>query len=398
MPEHWFPVGSALSTGEGLAWQQERPWLTDADLDRCDDVIQAIRDYTLPAYVVTGDDEHAVREMFDRLNNSGRRLTQAEIFDALHTVTDQMEPSNLAALAAAVKGFGFGEIPDRVLMRSVLAIRQGRVDRDFRREFRDDTDRQEAFKKTEHALGVVVDFLRDEVGIPHVRVLPYMLFVPVLTRFVALFGPPEGRAAELLRRWVWRGSAVGVAPQGNTAALRRNCLAVENDPVRSADRLLRLLPTEAWQPDPTAFRPNQAQAKLNLLTLLANRPRVLAAPPGSEDRVGMPIDPVWLLEQDWNPLVPITTAGGLRQASLASRVVHPRDVPDVMLHTLIDRADAVSLESHFIDQTCVRHLSEGHEDLFLTRRFAHLETAIEEHVQENALFGFPDGPGLIRPE
>lgn len=397
VPEHWFPVRAALSNVSVLAWHRDRPWITDAELDRCDDVIQAIRDYLLPVYVVTGDDEHAVREMFDRLNNSGHRLTQAEIFDALHTVTDQMEPSNLAALAAAVKGFGFGEIPDRILVRSVLAIRHGHVDRDFRREFRDDADRQEAFKKTEHALGVVVDFLRDEVGIPHARVLPYMLFVPVLTRFVALFGPPEGRAAELLRRWVWRGSAVGVAPQGTTLALRQNALAVAEDPVLSADRLLRLLPREAWLPDPRAFRLHQPQAKLNLLALLSRRPRILATPPGAESRVGAPIDPVWLLQQGWNPLVTVTTSEDWRRETIASRLVHPRDVPDRAIRKAIGRADAEILRSHFIDEVALRDLPE-HENFFLVRRFAQLETAIEEHVQENALFGFPDGPELVRPE
>lgn len=221
--------------------------------------------------------------------------------------------------------------------------------------------------------------------------------MPVLTRFVALFGPPEGRAAELLRRWVWRGSAVGVAPKGATIALRQNALAVAEDPVSSADRLLKLLPREAWLPDPRAFRLHQPQAKLNLLALLARRPRILAAPPGAESRVGAPIDPVWLLDQGWNPLVTVTTSEDQRQVTIASRVVHPRDVPDRAIREAIGQADAEILRSHFIDELALRDLPE-HENFFLVRRFAQLETAIEEHVQENALFGFPDGPDLIRPE
>ncbi|MBE3008480.1 DUF262 domain-containing protein [Microbispora sp. NEAU-D428] len=396
--EHWFPVQAACDREIFWAWQRDRPWLTDVEMDRCDSMMEAIRDYMLPLYVVTGDDEQAVREMFDRLNTSGHRLTQAEIFDALNTVSDQMEPSNLTALAATVKGFGFGQIPDRVLVQSVLAIRHGRVDRDFRGEFRDDADRLKAFKKTEHALGIVVDFLREEAAIPHIRVLPYLLFLPVLTRFVALFGPPEGRAGELLRRWVWRGSAVGVAPQGNIAALRRNGLAVEGDPVQSADRLLRLLSRESWQPDLRAFRPNQPQARLNLLALLASRPRVLAAPPGSENRVGLPIDPVWLLDQGWNPLVTVTRTEGWRQETIASRIVHPRDVPDRAIREAIGQADAETLRSHLIDDISRRELLQDREGFFLVSRSADLEKAIEEHVQENALFGFPDGPALIRPE
>ncbi len=394
---YWLPVQVALSNVSVLAWQRDRPWLTEADLARCDTVVTAIRDYEIPMYVVTGDDEQALRVIFDRLNNFGRRLTQPEVFSALHTVSGQMEPSGLAALAASVRGFGFGEVPERVLLQSVLAIRGGRVDRDFRGEFSDDADRHEAFKKTEHALGVAVDFLREEAGIPHVRVLPYMLFLPILARFVTLFGPPQGRAAELLRRWIWRGSAVGVAPQGNTVALRKNALALGNDPVQSADRLLRLLPPTAWDPDLRAIRPNQAQAKLNLLAMLAQYPRILAAPAGGESRRGVPIDPVWLLDQGWNPLIEITTGGGALQETVASRVIHPRDVPEWEVRQAIEHADDETLRSHMIDEEG-KLLWQQDQKSFLHHRARLIREAILDHVHENALFGFPDGPDLARPE
>ncbi|WP_432928543.1 DUF262 domain-containing protein [Microbispora sp. CA-135349] len=402
VPRHWLPVRVALSNVRVLAWQRERPWLTESDIARCDAVVTAIRDYSIPMYVVEGDDEQALRVIFDRLNNFGKRLTQAEIFTALHTVSGQMEPSGLNALAANVKGFGFGEIPERVLMQSVLAIRGGRVDRDFRGEFRDDEDRHEAFKRTEHTLGIVVDFLREEAAIPHVRVLPYMLFLPVLARFVALFGPPGGRAAELLRRWIWRGSVLGVAPQGNTVALRKNGLAVGEDPVASADRLLRLLPsgTPSWRPDLSAIRLNQAQAKVNLLGMLSRRPRVMAAPPGAEARVEAVIDATWLMDQGWNPLVVIMGDGGALQETMANRLVHPLDVSDGDIYDAVDnrRLDTATLESHFIDDLGLSLWLQDRQEDFVRHRASLVRAAIEDHVQENALFGFPDGPELVRPE
>ncbi|MEZ0076592.1 DUF262 domain-containing protein [Planotetraspora sp. GP83] len=402
VPGHWLPVPVSLSNVSVLAWQRERSWLTDLDIARCDAVVTSIRDYSIPMYVVEGDDEQALRVIFDRLNNFGRRLTQAEIFNALHTVSGQMEPSGLAALAANVKGFGFGEIPERVLMQSVLAIRGGRIDRDFRGEFSDDTDRHEAFKRTEHALGIAIDFLRDEAAIPHVRLLPYMLFLPILARFVELFGPPEGRAAELLRRWVWRGSVLGVAPQGNTVALRKNGLAVEDDPVMSADQLLRLLPPGGapWRPALGAVRLNQAQAKVNLLGMLSRRPRVLVAPFGAEDRVGTAVDPTWLMDQGWNPLIPIMSDGGGLEETVANRLVHPMDVAAWDVLSALDDVDfgAEILESHFIDNRGLRLYRQNEQEKFVAYRAVLVETAIVEHVQENALFTFPDGPELFRPD
>ncbi|MEV7801603.1 DUF262 domain-containing protein [Microbispora sp. NPDC088329] len=397
VPEHWLSVQAMLSGESVSTWRWNRPGLSDTDVRRCIEATRAIQDHEIPLTIVSGDDEQAVREMFDRLNTSGHRLTQVEIFDALNTVSDQMEPSGLAALSADIRGFGFGEVPDRILMQSVLATRHGRVDRDFRGEFHDDADRHEAFKNTEHALGIVVDFLREEAAIPHVRVLPYLLFLPVLARFVALFGPPEGRAGELLRRWVWRGSAVGVPPRGNTAALRKNAAAVVDDPLKSADRLLQLLPPAGWDPDLRAVRLAQPQAKLNLLAMLSDFPRVLAAPEDAQERKGTLIDPVWLLDQGWNPLITLTASGGEMRDTMANRVVHPRDVSERHVRRAIEHADDETLSSHMIDEDG-RRLWHQDQEMFLKHRARLVRNTILTHVHENALFGFPDGPDLVRPE
>jgi hypothetical protein len=397
VPEHWLPLPVALSNARTLAWQRERPWLTERDFLRCDAVVTAIRDYSIPLYVVEGSDEQALREIFDRLNNFGRRLRRAEVFNSLHTVSGQMEPSGLAALAANVRGFGFGEISEQVLMQSVLAVRSGRIDRDFRNEFEDDQDRHEAFLRAERALGIAVEFLRSEADIPHVRLLPYMLFLPILARFADLFGTPEGRAAELLRRWIWRGSVLGVAPQGNTVALRRNGMAVESDPVDSADRLLSLLPpNEIWQPDLSAIKLNQARAKVNLLGMLSRRPRILVQPEGADDLVGTPMDPSWLMEQGWNPLVTVMHGGGPLHDTVANRFVHPRDVPDDEIYGVLDPHEFSEevLASHFIDEKGWHLWRHDRQDEFVSYRAKLVKKAILDHVQENALFGFPDGPDL----
>lgn len=402
VPDHWLPMPVALRNEDVLRWQRARPALTTDEIQRCDAVVTAIRDYELPMYVVEGDDEQALRDIFDRLNNFGKRLKRSEVFEALHTVSTQMEPSGLRALAARVQGFGFGELTDQVLMHSVLAVRGGKTDRDFRGEFSSDEDRHQAFRTTEQALGHTIDFLRDEVGVPHVRLLPYSLFVPVLARFAALFGPPEGRAAELLRRWIWRGAAVGAAPQGNTVGVRRNADAVHDDPVASADRLLRLLPGrgERWTPDLAQTRLNSAQGKLNVLALLDRRPVVLE---GDDGHPGMSVDIVEIMHKGENPLVRILSEAALDGLgartlgssfdSLANRVVHPPGGRFGLFRAII-HAPPEWLRSHCIDERCVELLNKGDAQAFLDRRGELLDEVIAHNVQRHALFGFRDGPDI----
>jgi Protein of unknown function DUF262 len=422
----WLPLPVALRNQDVLRWQRERPWLGEEDIETCDVVVTAIRDYEIPVYVVRGDDEQALKEIFDRLNNFGRRLRREEVFEALHAVKPGMEPSSLRGLAIAVRGFGFGELSESILMQSVLAIRGERIDRDFRNEFTSDENRHEAFLAAERALGHVVDFLRDQCEIPHQRLVPYSLYIPVLARFTALFGPPDRHSGELLRRWVWRGSVVGPAPAGNTIALRRYAGAVRDAPLASANRLLSLLPAggASWEPDLNQVKLNSAQGKLNVLALLGQHPRVLA---GNDDvMVGDLVDVRGLLHSGVNPLVHIlptqmhipvngteiefefegsTVMGAFVRPvsprslewgqSLAARLIHPPR-PRARFVAAIVRGDLATdvLHSQCLDADTVAALAAKDLDGFLARRAVQMRDVIKRNVQRFALFGFRDGPDL----
>jgi hypothetical protein len=51
-------------------------------LDEASRVSRVIRDYRVPAYLVENEDEGVLREIFDRMNNYGKRLKLAEVFSA----------------------------------------------------------------------------------------------------------------------------------------------------------------------------------------------------------------------------------------------------------------------------------------------------------------------------
>lgn len=395
VPEHWFPLPAAMSTAETLAWQRKRPRLTDAELTRCFTVMTAIRDYPIAMYVIEGDDNMGhYTQIFQRINSSGVSLRRDEIDHARRAVSDQADGSDLAMLGSVARRLGFGTIPTRVLAQSILATREDRSRRASLAALSDD-ERREAVQTAAQALGDAVDFLREEAAIPHVRLLPYPVFLPVLVRFTALFGPPEGRVAELLRRWIWRGSALGMAPRGSTATLRKYSETVKGDPAASVDRLLGMLPPyTTWRPDLNATRLDEAQTKVNLLGMLSRHPRILVQPRGGDDLVGTVADPQGLMEQAGGPLFPITANRGALYETMANRLIHTRDVSvgDIRRALSHEELDPEVLQSHFIDDRGLDLWRRGEKGEFVTHRAALVRTAIAEHVQENALFGFPDGP------
>ncbi|MFD4262585.1 DUF262 domain-containing protein [Streptomyces sp. NPDC058534] len=395
--DHWLPVWVAGDNRRLIAWQRQRSWLTSEEYDLCDSVATAIRTYEIPMYEIEGDDEQALREIFDRMNTFGKTLKKAEIFQALHSTPLDVQPSDLDALRERVAALDFGDFSPQLLMQSVMATRGGKVDRDFRQEFKNDEDRQQAFARTEKALRLVVDWLRSEAGIPHLRLLPYALYVPVLTRYTALFGHPTGRGSELLRRWVWRGAAVGAAPQGNTVALRRNASAVHDDPVASATRILGLLPIggELWKPDLTQTALNRTQAKINVLGLLSAHPVLLAQATDSDGnhyptgtRLGDSRLLVDMLNSGRSPLQSLVS-----DRTMAGKVLHPANKTGFGYFS--EWWDPAVLRSHCMDERCAEllnlHDAES-TDEFLTRRAKIMTTVISDHVQRMALFGFSDGP------
>ena len=107
-------------------------------LDEASRVTRAIREYQVPAYLVDQNDEAVLRDIFDRLNNYGKRLSRAEVFSALHPGrTSSDEPFyDFQRIAESIHGeCGFGIVDDDTVLRAVLARRGGNVTRDIRVEF-----------------------------------------------------------------------------------------------------------------------------------------------------------------------------------------------------------------------------------------------------------------------
>jgi len=372
-PASWLPLRLAIDTNALLSWLLAfRAQGGGEELVQTATVLgNRLSDYRIPVSIVRTDDESVLRDIFDRMNTFGRRLTKAEVFQALHAVSGQKDPHDLTDLGSAVDVLGFGSLREDTILRAVLAVRGGDPFRDFRREFDDGSDPAETYDRTSHALQRTVHFLQGDVGIPHVRALPYALVIPVLVRFFDLHPAPTPRTRVLLRRWVWRAAVAGIGGgSGTTATLRRMVQGLDGDEDASAQRLLAEVgPFPARPLDLRATQLNRAAARANVALLSTLSPLDL--------ETGDPIDVAQVLD-DPSGLLRVPAASG-RVESLASVLLHPA-ISDDAIEGLIGEATPDALASHGVPQEAVDQLVDGDVDGFLALRLARLQELLDSRI------------------
>lgn len=368
--ETWLPLHVVLNTSRLLGWLAEYP-RRESDpqhLDRATMMAKTIREYRIPTYVVEGEDEDVLRQIFNRSNQGGKPLRQSEVFDALHGRAGD-DPATLRSLSEALAATGFGHLDEQTLLRSLLAARGSDPFRDFESEFATVAEAAEAFAQTERLLRWVVEFLRDECGFPHQAVVPYKLVIPVLTRFFAEHPTPSPRSRDLLRRWIWRGAIGEVQAAGYTAALRRATKAIDGDEHVSVQRLLAQVPRRRDDRDPDVRSPrlNTAAGRLAFAVLWSMAPKDLVT--------GEPVDVASVIDHG---MVSILGAGVVpADSALADRLLQaPTSAP--VRELLADAAPEV-LHSHLLEPSQLASLRDGDTAAFLgqrTRALLELQDAV----------------------
>ena len=232
-----------------LKWFSEHPESIQY-LEEATRIAKAIRQYTIPAYIVDQGGDEILKDIFDRINNYGKCLTHAEVFHALYTTTaaGESRSQTLEGISLEIKlEFLFGNIDSNTILRSILARRAPDVTRDIRAEFEDSKSRDfpgeapgDAYLQGGKALAKAVSFLQKEAGVPHFSFLSYRYLLVVLARFFAHHPDPSPRNIELLKRWFWRASVIGPGVfNGWMQASRILCAQVM--PGSESDSVQRLL-------------------------------------------------------------------------------------------------------------------------------------------------------------
>ncbi|WP_159624164.1 MULTISPECIES: DUF262 domain-containing protein [unclassified Actinomyces] len=267
------PLPDLFDLGRALAWLGDHPEAAES-ADRLQGAVTRLAGVEIAATIMHDAEESILREVFDRINNSGKPLSDAEVFDALHGGPGKgLTIEGIRASVASRTSFGL--LPRAAVVQALLVRRRTDITRNPRGEFSESRRRvsdfpgeseEEAYQGTEAALLAAVRFLQGQ-GVPHWTFLPFRFQLLVLTRFFALFPRAHDRNLDLLGRWLWRTSvgADELGISGSQADLRSMaaCLVAgqESD---SVQRLLAAarLEHEPPLPDVSVFRATRSDSKV----------------------------------------------------------------------------------------------------------------------------------------
>jgi len=349
-----------------------------------------LREYQLAAYMVEDANVEVLRRIFDRVNNSGKKMTRDEVFDAIigSRIIDGNE-AGLQLINSSVRDAGFGEIDRSTILNALEAVRGlkiGSIDP----HAMDPADAEADLKRVRDVLGETVRFLRDRADVPHVNVCPYELPLVVLARFFSLFPRPSERNLVLLRRWFWRGT-LAERLSGASASIQRHLDdVIPGDEDGSVQRLLRRTgqPDVSIEPRVTEkLSAGTARGKAQICALLAQSPRDL--------RTGHVIAVADLFEGgSGDVLRRIIPVGGGEGSSLASKLLHP-SLSSGAKRVILACEDEGALMSHGIDTAALDALRADDAKGFVHARASILERWIGTFFDRHTECARSDDPPLL---
>ncbi|WP_312858206.1 DUF262 domain-containing protein [Pseudonocardia pini] len=419
--ESWhIPLPILFDLQKLVRWFSENPEISEL-LNEATAVAKIIRQFRVPAYQVENEDETVLTDIFDRMNNYGKRLSRAEIFSALYAGDEGADATTLDidTIAENIDSkLRFGIIDDDTVLRGILARRAPDVTREIRSEF-DDQDRRgtvefrgegrdAAYQAGEEALTRAVQFLQREAGVPHFSLLSYRYLLIVLTRLFAHHPKPDKRNLQLLRRWYWRASVVGPEIfKGNvTGGMRLLASRVyPNDLSRSVTDLLDAVnKSDRSMPNLHRFRTNEASTKMLLCAWWAAKPRSLTTgqPFEAQNLADLLTDRPTAADAV-HYIFPRRSTPPQFSMWAANRILLPsEDEPvDEVLSFLANRKSEIDdrtwihvLRSHNLNHAVVDALAAGKIADFIEGRDSLLQANLEAFLERECEWKFEDTPSL----
>lgn len=411
-----LPVREAYKLPHVMAWLRERH-LDERMQERAFKLADRLRNYQIPTYAVETEvdgDLASLREIFDRINTFGKRMTRAEVFHAL-TSSDTPEGRDLPYLADRIASWGFGTAKNSTLMMCILSVSGPNVLRDFRAEFPNNSERlSSAIARTEAAMRRTMAFLREDAGVPHLDLVPYQHLLVALVRFFALFETPTEWERVLLRRWYWRAAVRGPLPKlGSTGTLRLTLNTISGpSAIRTVLGLIEAFPDQKLRAKADLMRWNRADTKTTLCALANLKPLAPHAENGGEP-IHIDVAGVLTANRDEALRRVFASAGSRLAGSVANRVFWPTDQrslrsgdglvvegpvatedtdgadtpPDPVLALALTGPEV--LASHAISESAAAALRRGDADGFLDARQTDLQRTVDDFVDARAEWDHP---------
>lgn len=395
-PMTYLPLRAVLKTTSFLSFSRrlseelgktlDEPQF-DAIVERAEEVANRIKSYRIGIIKVVGGSLEQAVEIFARLNSKGQDMSPDQMVAALTYREGEEEneggfslSEHIDDIESKLAELKCGPVPRDVVFRTIVAA-TGHKDiqrTDWSKLARDIKDAVAGHIDTAtRALQAALAFARDELNIPHTRLVPYAAQLVQLAAFFTNSSEPSEAQRRALRRWFWATSFSCWFGGANTTQLK-NMLASMRAFAEGHSAEHELLgASEIALPYPERFVLQSARVRIQLLWQLQDRP-----PRGWDGQELQPYQEISSHgSQVWRHIVHSRRIQGTPHASdPANRILLPRPADVSLRKALTDldpannRTHAAILDSHFISLDAHAALRAGEYRQFIKLRSDALRT------------------------
>ena len=257
-------------------------------LEEAEELAHRLKSYQLTVVRLKGGDLSHVVDLFSRLNSKGQSMTPDQLVSAL---TYQPSGESLADRIGLIRedlgSVGYGQVSPITVFRATLAVAGEEEVLDARWDIlarRVQGRLEKAVEDTDRAIQLAAAFLRDQVGVPMARLIPYQHQVILLTAFFHYLPTPSEQQRRMLEEWFWGTSWSGFFAGANSTQIK--------DSLQDMQRFAQGRIRTPWHPQPARPFPERfdlrsARVRAFILWEL-RRFNVRLAPDGSKiDAVGL---------------------------------------------------------------------------------------------------------------
>ncbi|MCP4501860.1 MAG: DUF262 domain-containing protein [Deltaproteobacteria bacterium] len=381
--ENWLlPMTEVSDTFRFLEWLQNAKLSIDL-VRNANLMVKSLRDYKVPVYTVRGGKElkPIIRDIFNRMNSTGKELTDLEVFNASYGENNEKGGFGLAQVADRLADLKFGKQNQDWLLKGLAATLNHASPKEVKKVFAIKTEegKRDTLDNLEIALREEIKFLKTYAKIPHWSLLPYRFSIIPLTAFFSRFKNPSPVALECLKAWLWNGARSGTHAFNGITAIRESLAAIYDtkNAEQAAATLGSVLDTTSRVPpfELGIHNSRNAATKVVCCALASLRPRHL----DTEEEVDLS-----KVLEDTNPFPQIVVRP---KAGTETRLLHPafasgaKANPRQLVEHITEPSLGIDvLKSHAIGGAALSCLADGDEDGFIEARKADLQAVVDQFL------------------
>jgi len=163
------------------------------------------KNYEIPVVTTTKRKKEQVGIIFERINNTGTRLTTLDLMVAWTWGEDFHLREELDSILEILDLKGFGETPDKIVLQCLAGIVEKTTKTRDILELKPENVRN-SMDKLKSSLEKSIDFLSTELNVISRDFLPHSHQIVPLTFFFSRVNTPNQEQSKILKQWFWNTS------------------------------------------------------------------------------------------------------------------------------------------------------------------------------------------------